>query len=234
MKKIALLWIFLMWGIILSGCNNTDEVTPQDNGDKIAHENNLIIEWVTPTDNIPWESRDGYLVAREIFEDHSDVVSFAPWTWESNFESENDYLPWNTIYFKWEVEGIDAAAWTHYYDAVAIDELKVIAYTTKEEVLELTGRYNYCETDSDCVDFYPGCPLGCSTPVNKAYKDIFSKITENFRNKNEPKCEYKCMAPVKITCENYKCTAVYEENNTTKESGLSKAEIQEANAIFSK
>ena len=234
MKKIALLWIFLMWGIILSGCNNTDEVTPQDNGDKIAHENNLIIEWVTPTDNIPWESRDGYLVAREIFEDHSDVVSFAPWTWESNFESENDYLPWNTIHFKWEVEGIDAAAWTHYYDAVAIDELKVVAYPTKEEVLELTGRYNYCETDSDCVDFYPGCPLGCSTPVNKAYKDIFSKITENFRSKNEPQCEYKCMAPVKITCENYKCTAVYEENQATEESDLSKAEIQEANAIFSK
>ena len=234
MKKIALLWIFLMWGIILSGCNNTDEVTPQDNGDKIAHENNLIIEWVTPTDNIPWESRDGYLVAREIFEDHSDVVSFAPWTWESNFESENDYLPWNTIHFKWEVEGIDAAAWTHYYDAVAFDELKVVAYPTKEEVLELTGRYNYCETDSDCVDFYPGCPLGCSTPVNKAYKDIFSKITENFRSKNEPQCEYKCMAPVKITCENYKCTAVYEENNTAKESDLSKAEIQEANTIFSK
>jgi hypothetical protein len=234
MKKIALLWIFLMWGIILSGCNNTDEVTPQDNGDKIAHENNLIIEWVTPTDNIPWESRDGYLVAREIFEDHSDVVSFAPWTWESNFESENDYLPWNTIYFKWEVEGIDAAAWTHYYDAVAIDELKVIAYPTKEEVLELTGRYNYCETDSDCVDFYPGCPLGCSTPVNKEYKDIFSKITENFRNKNEPQCEYKCIAPAKITCENYKCTAVYEENQATEESDLSKAEIQEANAIFSK
>ena len=234
MKKIALLWIFLMWGIILSGCNNTDEVTPQDNGDKIAHENNLIIEWVTPTDNIPWESRDGYLVAREIFEDHSDVVSFAPWTCESNFESENDYLPWNTIYFKWEVEGIDAAAWTHYYDAVAIDELKVIAYPTKEEVLELTGRYNYCETDSDCVDFYPGCPLGCSTPVNKDYKDIFSKITENFRNKNEPQCEYKCIAPAKITCENYKCTAVYEENQATEESDLSKAEIQEANAIFSK
>ena len=223
-----------MWGIILSGCNNTDEVTPQDNGDKIAHENNLIIEWVTPTDNIPWESRDGYLVAREILEDHSDVVSFAPWTWESNFESENDYLPWNTIYFKWEVEGIDAAAWTHYYDAVAIDELKVIAYPTKEEVLELTGRYNYCETDSDCVDFYPGCPLGCSTPVNKEYKDIFSKITENFRSKNEPQCEYKCIAPAKITCENYKCTAVYEENQATEESDLSKAEIQEANAIFSK
>ena len=228
-----------MWGIILSGCNNTetDNVVSQDN-DKIAHENNLIVEWVTPTNNIPWESRDGYLVARETFEDHNDVVSFAPWTWESNFESENDYLPWNTIYFKWEVEAIDAAAWTHYYDVVAIDELKVVAYPTKEEVLGLTEKYNYCDTDEDCVDFYPGCPLGCSTPVNKEYKDIFSKITENFRSKNEPQCAYKCMAPEKITCENYKCTSVYAENNAenkAEESGaLSKAEIQEANDIFSK
>jgi hypothetical protein len=42
------------------------------------------------------------------------------------------------------------------------------------------------------------------------------------------------MAPEKITCENYKCTSVYAENNAEESSALSKAEIQEANDIFSK
>ena len=231
MKKIALLWIFLMWSIILSGCNKTEIETPTvetDTNHSGAYENNLVIEWISPA------FEEWSLVARITYEDHSDVVVFPKWTWESYFENENDSLPGNTISFKWKVEAIDAAAWTHYYEVRSIDTLKIASYPTKEEVEDLLSSYVYCETDEDCVDFYPGCPLGCSHPVNKEYLDIVTKIANNFTDHQENKCAYRCLAPTKITCENYKCTAINEEKNVTEEDGLPNSEVQEANVIFSK
>lgn len=233
MKKLSLLWIFLMWCIVLPGCNKTEIETPDvetNTSHSEAYENNLIIEWNSPV------FEEWSLSARIIFEDHSDVIIFPKWTWESYFENENDYLPGNTISFKWEIEAFDAAAWTHYYDVKSIESLKVIGYPTEEEVKELISRYDYCEIDEDCVDFYPWCPLGCSNPVNKEYLDIATKIAKNFIDHQENKCAYSCLAPTKIVCENYKCTSINEqineENNTTEKVSLSNAEIQEANSIF--
>lgn len=230
-----------MWCIILSGCNNTEVENPNEdinNSNSESYENNLIIGWVSPTISLWWELEEGSLTTRIIFEDHADVVVFPKWTWEPYFENENDYLPGNTVSFKWEVEAIDAAAWTHYYEVRAIDTLKFVSYPTEEEVKDLISRYDYCEVDEDCVDFYPGCPFGCSSPVNKQYLDIATNITKNFIDHQENKCMYSCLAPKKIACENYKCTAVFEnqnnaaEENTAGGNGLSKDEIQEANAIF--
>ena len=238
MKKLALLWMFLVWWVILSWCNKTDVETPKETintNQHEAYENNLIIWWVVSSTTLWWEFDEWSLSTRITYEDHSDVVVFPKWTWESYFENENDSLPGNTIAFKWEVESIDAAAGTHYYEVAAIDSLSLVSYPTKEEVEELLWRYVYCETDADCIDFYPWCPLGCSKPINKEYKDIATKIAENFRNHQENQCAYRCMPPVKIACENYKCTAITEENkqnNASEWNWLSSAERQEANSIF--
>ena len=44
---------------------------------------------------------------------------------------------------------------------------------------------------------------------------------------------YSCLAPKKIACENYKCTAVFDEqNNDNEDNKLSSEEIKEANSIF--
>lgn len=235
MKKISLLWVLLMWCIILPGCNTTEETSSIDNGAS-NYENNLIIEWVAPISNLWWELEDWSLSTRITFEDHSDVIIFSKWTWETYFENENDYLPGNTVSFKWEVEAVDAAAWTHYYDVKSIETLEVIGYPTEEEVKDLISRYNYCEADEDCVDFYPWCPLGCSNPVNKQYLDLATKIAKNFIDQQENKCMYSCLAPTKIVCENYKCIGVNEQineqANEEQESSLTSAEIQEANTIF--
>ena len=219
-----------MWGIILSGCDKTEVETPEVNADtnySEAYENNLIIEWVSPA------IEEWSLSARITYEDHTDVIVFPKWTWESYFENENDSLPGNTISFKWEIEAVDAAAWTHYYEVRSIDTLNTVSYPTEEEVKELLSRYDYCETDEDCVDFYPGCPLGCSNPVNKEYLDIATKIAKNFIDHQEKKCMYSCLAPEKITCENYKCTSVNGDNKAPEKEGLQNSEVQEANAIFS-
>jgi len=128
-----------MWGIILSWCNTTEETSSINNGAS-NYENNLNIEWVAPISNLWWELEDWSLSTRITFEDHSDVIIFPKWTWETYFENENDYLPGNTVSFKWEVEAVDAAAWTHYYDVKSIETLEVIGYPSEEEVKDLISR----------------------------------------------------------------------------------------------
>jgi len=238
MKKLTVLWVFMLWCVLLSGCNSKEEAAPVADieTNEIFYENELVVEWVSSAETDWWVLGDGYLVLRKTFEDHSDVVMIAKGIWEPYFESENDYLPWNTISFKWWVKAVDGAAWTHYYEVVSIDSLKASWVPSQDEVKELLDSYAYCDTDEDCVNFYPWCPLGCAHPVNKQNLDIATKIANNFIDHQKEQCMYKCMAPEKIVCEDYKCKAVtQEQKDSSKEvskNGLSSEELNEANTIF--
>jgi hypothetical protein len=199
MKKLLFLlsFCFLFW------CTTN---TTEDNEDGyLDYEWELEIQWVWSEISMEATISDETLAVRAWFEDHTDHIFFLSW-W-SDFLSSDDALPGNKVYFKGKVNAIDAAAWNHYYEVVSIDSLGITWYPDEDRVKELFDTYSYCEVDEDCVDFYPGCPLWCSTPVNLKYSSIAQAIADNYRNHQEDVCMYKCMEVESIKCVDYKCSS---------------------------
>ena len=63
------------------------------------------------------------LVLRWEYEDHADVIFIDQDMWQ-NYIDPHKMIYWDSVYFKWELNGIDWAAGTHYYNAVSIDTLE--------------------------------------------------------------------------------------------------------------
>ena len=63
------------------------------------------------------------LVLRWEYEDHADVIFIDQEMWQ-NYVDPHKMIYWDSVLFKWELDGIDWAAGTHYYNAVSIDTLE--------------------------------------------------------------------------------------------------------------
>ena len=69
--------------------------------------------------------------------------------------------------------------------------------------------HNSCSVAADCVEIYPGCPLGCGTPIRAEYQDEALVESQQIRNQYklggkvcyEPPCE----PPPPLVCENQIC-----------------------------
>ena len=213
MKKIVFLssiisLLFITW------CNTTNTTVPEKEDTVTTnYEQELTIEGTTPLTQDWWIHDDGYLIARKTFEDHTDIILFKPWTRETYFKHESEFLPWNIISFNWEVEFIDWAAWSHYYEVKNIEKLKTIQYPNENEIKEIFNSYSYCDIDEDCTSIYPWCPLGCSIAINNKYETIAQNIADNFKNNQEQPCMYRCLEPKTTICENYQCKTIYDENS---------------------
>ena len=231
MKKVTLL-LAATTVLLLSWCWGSILENQEENDHYLSYENELTVEGVTPLNQYWGALKDGFLVLRETFDDYTDIVFFEPGLWENYFENENEYLPWNKIFFKWGVEWVDWAAGSHYYQWELIKELKTVWYPNEEEVRGLIDSYNSCEIDEECVDFYPWCPLGCSNPVNQLYLETVTSIAQSFRDREGEQCVYRCLAPSQISCENYKCVAKFDIIEENSEEGLTANEIAEANSLF--
>jgi hypothetical protein len=203
MKKIMLIWLIF-------GCLTVIWCSNQKLWENESIYNwELVIAWVWPEISFESTIEDWALVLKWYFEDHSDHIFLNKWLWEEYFNEESDYLPWNTVKFKWVVEFIDWAAGNHYYNVKSIEKLKIKAYPNAEEIKNLFEWYNYCESDSDCGYFIWECPLGCYIPLNVKYIDIASQIVSNFINNLwEERCVYGCLYADKAVCNNYKCEMI--------------------------
>ena len=203
MKKLTLLWLIICC-FIFTGC------------DKNLWENEsfydweLTISWVGPEMSFESTINKWDLALRWNFEDHSDHIFLSEWTWEKYFKNESDFLPWNTVEFKWIVEFIDWAAGNHYYNVKSIDKLELVEYPNVEEINNLFEWYNYCESDSDCGYLVWECPLGCYIPLNIHYIDIASNVVTNFVNHlwDNERCVYGCLYADKAVCNDYKCEMI--------------------------
>ena len=174
----------------------------------LFYDNVLTVEWVFENIENHVMSKEGILVLDWHFEDHADHIYFPKWMWEEYFESENEYLPWNKVKFMWNIKQIDAGAWNHYYEVVSVYKMKTKWYPDKEEIENIIDNYNFCWIESDCVDFNPGCAFDCSMSVNISYKDMASKIVNNYNTLNKSNCKRDCASTVQMACENNKCVAL--------------------------
>ena len=206
MKKITLLWLFLCC-FIFSWCNNQKLWENES-----FYEWDLVIAGVWPEISLEPTVEEWTLVLKWSFEDHSDHVFFDEWIWEIYLREESDYLPWNTLRFKWTVEAIDSAAGNHYYNVKTIDKLELVKYPDADEIKEILDGYNYCESDSDCEYFMGECPLWCYIPMNKKFIHVANNIVTNFINHLEERCVYGCLSMDKTVCKNYKCEMINSES----------------------
>lgn len=171
----------------------------------------MTVEWVFQDVENHVMAEEWTLVLNGYFDDHADHIYFPKWMREEYLKSENDYLPWNKIKFMWDLKEIDAWAWNHYYEVIDVYKMEVKWYPTKSDIEEIIDWYNFCETESDCIDFDPGCDFDCSISVNILYKDIASKIVNNYNNLNNISCKRDCVSTVQMACENNKCIALTEK-----------------------
>ena len=203
MKKITLLWLFLCC-FIFAWCDNQKLWENES-----FYEWELIIAWVGPEISFEPTVEEWTLVLKWSFEDHSDHIFLGEWIWEEYFQDESDYLPWNSVKFKWVVEFIDWAAGNHYYNVKSINKLELVKYADADEIKEIFEGYNYCELNSDCWYFMWECPLGCYISLNVKYIDIASNMVSNFVNHLwDERCVYGCLYMDKAVCNNYKCEMV--------------------------
>lgn len=172
------------------------------------YDNTLTVEWVFESMENHVMSDEGILVLDWHFEEYADHIYFPKWMRETYFKTWSEYLPWNTIKFMWNIRQFDAWAWNHYYEVVSVYKLETKWYPNKEEVLNIIDSYNYCEMESDCIDFNPGCAFDCSISVNTLFKDIAIKIVNNYNAFNGQFCKRECASTVQMACENNKCIAL--------------------------
>lgn len=204
MKKTFWLWALLV-SIVLAWCNSN-----QNWGSNYKWE--LVVQWVGPEISMESTVEEWTLVLRWSFEDHTDHIFLKAWTREDQFNSESEYLPWNTVKFKWYVTPLDWAAWNHYYDVVNIESLKVSGYPNVQGIKDILDSYSYCEQDSDCTYIAWSCPFWCYIAFNKKFWDIPSYILRQYFDLNDVECVYDCLNTNSVICENYKCTMTYDEN----------------------
>ena len=236
MKKFTLIWLFV-FALILSGCGNRKVENIGNNscnGDKkqcienyscndgneciseidlLTYEWELVVQWVWPEISMEPTLEEWILALRWNFEDHTDHVYLRPWIWENYFQSENEYLPGNTVKLVWKVQTLDWAAGNHYYVVEKVEKLEFVNYPTEDEIKELLESYNYCEMDDDCAYIAWECPFGCFVPLNNSFIDIAWNILGNYFDVNGKNCVYSCLYIDKVVCENYKCINTSDEEN---------------------
>ncbi len=72
------------------------------------------------------------LVLRWEYEDHADVIFIDQDMWQ-NYIDPHKMIYGDSVFFKWNLSGIDWAAGTHYYNAVSIDILEELFVVNDSE-----------------------------------------------------------------------------------------------------
>ena len=128
------------------------------------------------------------LVLRWEYEDHTDVIFIDQEMWQ-NYIDPHKMIYWDDVSFKWEVEQIDWAAWTHYYKAVSIDTLEELFLTSTLEwenslviVFSPTGHTKQIATYiSEIID----CELNEIWPENPYTEEDLNWRNEQSRSYQE-------------------------------------------------
>lgn len=178
-------------------------------GNEVAYEEVMESFWVWPEVSFEAGINETDLVIKKTFEDHSDHIFIAK-DLRSLYLSEEDTLPGNSISFKGEIIGIDAGAGNHYYKVASVEKLEKVWSPTQEEVNEILERFNYCEQDSDCVDYYAECPFGCARGTNGKFLEISQQIIDQYRNTQDELCVYGCVATKGVSCKDFRCVVELE------------------------
>lgn len=207
MKKLTFLCLFL-YCFVISWCNNQNLWENES-----FYEWDLVIAWIWPEVSFEPVVEEWTLVLKWYFEYHSNHIFLNEWMWEKYFKEESEYLPWNTVKFKWVVEILDWAAGNHYYNVKSVDKLEVIDYPNVSEIKDLLESYSYCESDLDCEYFAWDCPFGCYIPMNKAFWDVTRNIISNYLKHQDVQCVYDCIYLDKVVCENYNCEMKSSDEN---------------------
>lgn len=110
------------------------------------------------------------LVLRWEYEDHTDIIFIDQEMWQ-NYIDPYKMIYWDSVLFKWELNGIDWAAGTHYYKAVSINTLEELFLTSTLEwenslviVFSPTGHTKQIATyiseiiDSELTEIAPEIP----------------------------------------------------------------------------
>lgn len=198
--------VAIAWASCVSNkCIAIPEATPENA--EISYDNTLIVAWVGPDTSFEQVAWEDTLVLHKVFEEHSDHLFIQKELWSEFIDDDYLILPWNNIHFKWIVRLSDAWAWNYYYDVVFIDKLEKVGDPSKQEIEDIIKSYGFCEKNEDCVSFYWECPFACHQSMNVKYEAISKEIMNNFLEKQEEKCIYKCMEIKATTCEKYQCKA---------------------------
>lgn len=160
----------------------------------------LILAGIGPDESFESTVANDTLVLKRTFDDHSDHIFFPRETWGNYIDIKEAVIPWSHVYFVGTVKSLDAAAGNHYYEVMAINELKIVWLPTTSEIETIIQRYAYCEQDTDCVGIYGKCPLWCHIAINSKFQATVEKIVDNFWNHQDPQCTYKCMKIWKVIC----------------------------------
>ena len=209
MKKLILLWLFLLCIIVFSWC---DERLWENES---VYSWELIVAWVWPEISFEPVVDSWTLVLKKTFEDHSDHLFLnSSLFFEMKNKRTKCFLwcefrnPWDVVKFKWIVEAIDSAAGNHYYNVKSIDKLEFVRPAELVEIKEVFERYNYCESDNDCGYLKWECPLWCYIPMNKMYINVARNIVSGFKFHQKERCIYQCLSMDKAVCINYKCEMI--------------------------
>ena len=128
------------------------------------------------------------LVLRWEYEDHTDIIFIDQEMWQ-NYIDPHKMIYWDDVSFKWEIEQIDWAAGTHYYNAVSIDTLEELFLTSTLEwenslviVFSPTGHTKQIATYiSEIID----CELNEIWPENPYTEEDLNWRNEQSRSYKE-------------------------------------------------
>lgn len=82
-----------------------------------------------------------------------------------------------------------------------------VGCVTERGVEEALEDANYCDTADECVEVFPGCPLGCWAFVNEAELDDIQKKIDRYHDQHRDNCIYDCAGHGPIRCEEGRCVA---------------------------
>lgn len=215
MKKFV--WMLAIFGLLtLSGCvivkNQNNEmnttwtnISTGINTEIINYTGTLTVAGIWPDISFESTVESDILVLKKNYEDHTDHLFFSRMFWDNYLDIFEDCIPGNIVKFDGKVKVLDAAAGNRYYEVVETNTLEKVWIPSKEEVINLLDKYNYCEDVVDCATLYGKCPLPCHIAVNSKFTGTVESIVDNFWNNQESQCMYKCMEIQSVKCENYKC-----------------------------
>lgn len=86
----------------------------------------------------------------------------------------------------------------------------------RTEFEEFLSEHQACSEDSDCTLIYPGCPLGCSTPITADAADKGIRLAEELIHDYESggvSCQYQCAAVCGASCKSARCVAAAETSD---------------------
>ena len=83
----------------------------------------------------------------------------------------------------------------------------VLGCLSESDVEQRLADANHCETAEDCVEFSPGCPLGCIRLIHESEVAEMQELVDRYHRRHRDNCVYDCVALGPIRCEGGACVA---------------------------